>query len=163
MIEIVKRNLYRTLQKASLTDQELHTAFCQAEALVNSRPLTSVSSDPQDGPPLTPAHFLMSGRQHQDRDLGSIRTEIEPAADGTEPTHQRRWRRLQQLAQLFWRRWIMEYFPTLQQRTKWSKPSPDLQVDDVVLVMDPSAPRGQWPLRRVTRVFRGERSASAGG
>ena len=145
MVKIVKRNLYRTLQKASLTDEELHTAFCQAEALVNSRPLTSVSSDPQDGPPLTPAHFLM----------GSIRTEIEPAAAGTEPTHQRRWRRLQQLAQLFWRRWIMEYLPTLQQRTKWSKSGPDLQVDDVVLVMDPSAPRGQWPLCRVTRVFRG--------
>ena len=146
MIKIVKRNLYRTLQQASLTDEELQTAFCQAEAMVNSRPLTPVSSDPQDGPPLTPAHFL----------LGNIRTEIDPDADGTQPTHQRRWRRLQQLSQLFWRRWILEYLPTLQPRTKWSKPSPDLQVDDVVPVMDPSTPRGQWPLGRVTRVSRGE-------
>ena len=120
MVKLVKRTLYRTLASASLSDEELQTSFCQAEALINSRPLTPLSSDPRDSPPLTPAHFL----------IGNVRTELEPTADGTESTHQKRWRRLQQVSLAFWRRWVREYLPMLQPRTKWTEARPDLQPGD---------------------------------
>ena len=146
MVKLVKRTLYRTLASASLSDEELQTAFCQAEALINSRPLTPLSSDPRDSPPLTPAHFL----------IGNVRTELEPTADGTESTHQKRWRRLQQVSLAFWRRWVREYLPLLQPRTKWTEARPDLQEGDIVLLQNSTTPRGEWPLGRITKTFKGE-------
>ena len=46
------------LNKADVTDQELMTAFTGAEALINSRPLTYQSANPNDDVPITPNHFL---------------------------------------------------------------------------------------------------------
>ena len=65
---------------------------------------------------------------------------------------QKRWRRIQYLAEQFWSRWKVEYLQTLQQRFKWSKPQRDLAVDDVVLVVKASQPRSTWQLVRVAMV-----------
>lgn len=65
----------------------------------------------------------------------------------------RQWRQAQFLANLFWKRWIKEYLPTLQERKKWNEPKENLKVGDVVLLMDKNFPRGQWPLARVLEVF----------
>ena len=146
IVKSAKRALKRTLEAAHLTDEELMTAFCRAEALLNSRPLTAVSSDPKDSPPLTPAAFL----------LGHTDVDVSPEdADGPENTR-RRWRRLQQLNTEFWRRWIREYLPSLQGRQKWTEKTRNLRVGETVLIADPSVPRGSWPLARVTKTFPGQ-------
>ena len=36
----------------------------------------------------------------------------------------------QQLADLFWRRWVKEYLPLLQERQKWFTKKQNLQVND---------------------------------
>ena len=46
------------LGNADVTDDELMTAFTRAEALINSRPLTYQSADPEDDTPLTPNHLF---------------------------------------------------------------------------------------------------------
>ena len=71
MVKMAKRTLMKTLEHADLTDEELQTAFCKAEALMNTRPLTVLSADPADEPPLTPAHFI----------TGPPRTEMLPSDD----------------------------------------------------------------------------------
>ena len=38
----------------------------------------------------------------------------------------------------------------LQARTKWTEEKRNLQVNDVVLMKDEDAPRGRWPMARVT-------------
>ena len=136
MVKSAKRALRRTLEAAHLTDEELMTAFCRAEALLNSRPLTAVSSDPCDSPPLTPAAFLLG---HTQLDISS------EDADTPESTR-KRWRRLQQLSTEFWRRWIREYLPSLQARQKWTEKSRNLREGEMVLIVEPSVPRGSWPL-----------------
>ena len=65
----------------------------------------------------------------------------------------RRWRQVQYLSDLFWKRWVREYLPFLQERQKWLIPQRNVQVGDIVLVVDPSAPRGSWPLGKVQAVF----------
>ena len=55
--------------------------------------------------------------------------------------YRRRWRQVQYLADVFWRRWLREYLPTLQQRQKWLKTDRNLQVDDVVVIVDYASPR----------------------
>ena len=65
----------------------------------------------------------------------------------------RRWRQVQYLADVFWRRWIHEYLPTLQQRQKWSKECRNFAVNDVILVLDENTPRSSWPLGHILEVY----------
>ena len=58
MIKAAKRAVTAILGNADITDEELSTAFTGAEALINSRPLTYQSANPEDDIPLTPNHLL---------------------------------------------------------------------------------------------------------
>jgi len=44
----------------------------------------------------------------------------------------------------------------LNRGSKWQKEQKDVKVTDVVLVVAPDTPRGQWPLGRVLAVFPGK-------
>jgi hypothetical protein len=46
------------VKQKSLNDEALATLICAVEAIVNSRPLTVVSSDQKDMEPWTPNHLL---------------------------------------------------------------------------------------------------------
>ena len=65
----------------------------------------------------------------------------------------RAWRQAQYLADRFWQRWLKEYLPLLQLRQRWTVPRRNLKVGDLVLVLDESVPRGQWPMGRVIKVY----------
>ena len=73
-----------------------------------------------------------------------------------EDCYKRRWRQVQYLADVFWRRWIRSYLPLLQERQKWTAVRRNFQVGDVVLMVDTSVPRSVWPLARVVDVFPGK-------
>jgi hypothetical protein len=64
----------------------------------------------------------------------------------------RRWKQLQYLADIFWKRWTAEYLPELQRRQKWLEPRRNISVGDIVLVADDLNMRNRWPLGRVTEV-----------
>ena len=123
------------------------TAFTGAEALLNSRPLTYQSANPEDDMPLTPNHFLFG------QDGGQFAPE---SVDETTFNPKKRWRRVQELVRHFWHRWIREWLPALNVRRKWLTVERDIQVDDVVLVMSPKTPRGHWPLGRIVDIYPGK-------
>ena len=62
------------------------------------------------------------------------------------------WRRAQHIADVFWKRWLVEYVPTLQPRSKWTREQPSLKKDDIVLVADENSSRCDWPLGRIMEV-----------
>ena len=147
MIKSAKRATYAILGTADMTDEELIAAFTGAEALINSRPLTYQSANPSDDTPITPNHFLI-------RQLGG---QFAPGSvDSGQFSPKKQWRRVQELVRHFWHRWLRERLPTLNRRSKWQKEQKDVQVNDVVLVVAPDTPRGQWPLGRVLAVFPGK-------
>lgn len=145
MIRTTRKVMTAILGNTRLTDEILSTVFCEAEGIINSRPITKVSSDPSDPSPLTPHHLLMlkggppppPGKyQHAD-------------------TYRKRWRHVQYLADQFWKRWIREYLPTLQSRNKWIDKKRNLQVGDLVLLVDENTPRSLWPLGLISEVIPG--------
>ena len=142
-IRTTRKVMKALLQNQALDDEGLLTLLCEVESIINGRPLTKVSDDPRDPEALTPNHLLM---------LRSGST-LPPGAFAKDDSFsRRRWRHVQYLADVFWRRWIREYLPALQERRKWNKATRNYAVNDVVLVLDESTPRSSWPLGRVLEV-----------
>ena len=146
LVGSVKRALKIVMGETVLTDEVLHTLLTEVESMLNGRPLTYVSSDGRDLEPLTPNHLL----------LGCANANMSPGRfQSKEVNSRRRWRQTQALADQFWKRWRCEYLPSLLPRVKWLRERRNLKVGDVVLMSEESAPRGFWPLARITEVFPG--------
>ena len=125
-----------------LDDESLRTLMCEAEAIVNSRPLSIDNlSDPDALSPLTPNHLLTMKSKVVLSPPGNFQS--------ADKYCRKRWRRVQHLANEFWARWRKEFLLSLQQRQKWTRPRRDLCVDDVVLIKDENLPRNRWQLARV--------------
>ena len=114
---------------------------------MNSRPLTYEGADPRDEPVLTPNHFL----------VGQLGGQLAPQfTDDIAFNPRNRWRLIQNLVRVFWKRWREEYQSTLNTRKKWREAKENLKVGDMVLVVDQNVPRGQWHLGRVEEGFSGQ-------
>ena len=103
----LRKALNVVLQNQVLTDEVLLTAFAEVEWVVNSRPLTEVSSDVDDLEALTPNLFLI-GRGCLNLPPGIV--------DDKELSSCKRWRQAQVVANHTWSRWLREYLPSLQSR-----------------------------------------------
>ena len=143
-IRTVRKVMLATLKEQQLDDESLNTLMCEVESVVNGRPITKLSDDPKDSEPLTPNHLLLL------RSGSSVPPGVFRKEDGY---GRRRWRQVQYMANVFWRRWVKEYLPSLQQRQKWSIPQRNFAVNDVVLILDENKPRCNWPLGRVIEVY----------
>lgn len=58
LIKSVRKVLNSTLNVQHLDEEGLHTVLCEAEAILNSRPITKASTDPNDLEVLTPNHLF---------------------------------------------------------------------------------------------------------
>ena len=145
LIRSVRRVLTAMLNQHSdrLDDELLHTFLVEAECIVNSRPVSHLSAD-STLEPLTPSQIL------------TLKSEVVPSPPGVflrEDLYcRKRWRAVQYLAQQFWNRWKTEYVTMLQERQKWNKTEPNLEVGDVVLVKEEDTARNHWPMARVEEV-----------
>ena len=113
LIRMVRKVLFSVLRQQSLNDENLHTILCEVEAILNDRPLTKVSDDVNDLEALTPNHILL---------LKGKPTLVPGLFQKDYVYIKKRWRQVQYLSDLFWKRWIREYLPLLQERQKWTKP-----------------------------------------
>ena len=100
LIQQVKRALYSVLKQQTLDDETLQTAMCEAEAILNDRPITPSSDDPNDIEAPTPNHIL----QLKGKPI------MPPGLFRKEDSYTRkRWRQVQYITDMFWKRWVKEY------------------------------------------------------
>lgn len=144
LVQEVKKILFSVIKQQVLDDETLQTFFCEVEAILNDRPITPSSDDPNDLEALTPNHLLQL----------KAKPILPPGLFRKDDLYtRRRWKQVQYIADLFWSRWVKEYLPLLQERHKWRKPRRNFAVGDVVLIIDESAPRNSWPIGRITKVI----------
>lgn len=147
IIRSIRRIMVATLREQSLDEEGLQTFFCECEAILNSRPITMPSNDMNDLEALTPQHLLLLKTQ-PNLPSGLFQKDDTYA--------RRRWRQVQYMSDLFWKRWTKEYLPLLQKRQKWNHPSRNFIPGDVVLIVDESAPRGSWLMGRIVKTTEDE-------
>ena len=149
LVKSVKRSLNVILGKDLIKEEVLQTVFTEAEGIANSRPLLRNSSSPNDDEPLTPSHFLNI------RPTVNLPPEM---VDDSGRLSRKRWRQAELLANHYWKRWLREYIPSLQERQKCHKTQRNLQTGELLLTADDNVPRHQWPIGRVSDVFPGSYS-----
>ncbi|CAG7823802.1 unnamed protein product [Allacma fusca] len=130
-----------------LNYEEFYTVLAQIEACVNSRPISPLSSSPDDFLALTPGHFLIGGP------LNAI---MEPDLSDVHLNRLSRWQLGQRILQDFWKRWKCEHLSRLQQRPKWIAQSANIEVGALVLLKDDRLPPLQWLLGRIASVIPGD-------
>jgi len=113
------------------------------EGTLNSRPLTTVSGDPRDLEPLTPASFLNPDSEGHHMDLAPL-----PEAK----FYRYRWHQLQKTMDAYWSRFCNEYSAKLQPFTKWLSTRPNLKVGDKVIVLENKV-RGFWPIGEIVKAL----------
>lgn len=144
-VKSTKFHLHRALKNVNLTFEELTTALCQIESILNSRPLCELSTNPNDLSVLSPAHILnIIIEAAPDEDLSETRT-----------GYLSRWQLVQKVAQDFWYRWRMEYLNQLQVRHKWNEKRPDIKIGELVIIKDLNLPSCKWPMGRVIKLHHG--------
>ncbi|XP_057310467.1 uncharacterized protein LOC130648433 [Hydractinia symbiolongicarpus] len=145
MVKITKRALKATVRDRVFTEEELRTFLTEVEATINSRPLTSISSDADDYQALTPNHFPI-GRASQNAPVDSVFTDLDA---------RKRWRAVQVASNMFWNRWRKEYLPSLTTRAKWNTNDDQIKEGDLVIVRDQNVLKNHWPLGRIAKIFPG--------
>lgn len=145
-VRSVKTHLKRVIGDQVLSYEEFYTLLVQIEAVLNSRPLTPMSSDPNDLAVLTPGHFLTL------EPLGSVPDEN---YQDINISHLKRWQLIQQMQQHFWRRWKNEYLHTLQQRNKWLKSSHMPKEGSLVLIKNDNLSPLKWDMGRILKLTPG--------
>ncbi|XP_004934341.2 uncharacterized protein LOC101737233 [Bombyx mori] len=146
-VKSTKKLLYHVIGEQHLTFEEFSTLLTRVEAVLNSRPLCPLSSDPSDFEPLTAGHFLI-GR--------SLTALPEPSFDDRPLSALKRFQLIQALSQRFWTLWTKSYLHTLQTRSKWLSTSSPPQVGELVLIKEDNQPPLQWKLGRIIRTLPGK-------
>ena len=124
------------------------TVLTDIGKILNDKPLTCVSSDPDEILPLRPSDLLY-GNQALPA-LPEINEVIEKCELASATVLSERWKHQQNILNAFWKRFRREYLLQLRSNVA-SRPirSRSIKIGDVVLLDDPAASRSYWPMGRV--------------
>jgi len=146
-VKLFKHHFKRVVGDSLFTFEELNTFVTEVESIVNSRPITSLSSDPNDLLVLSPAHYL----------IGKPLTALPESDLSSVPANRlSTWQHIAKVRQDFWTRWNLEYLNELQRRNKWTTDGTKLEVGAIVLIKTKGLPCTQWALGRITELHPGE-------
>jgi len=127
----MKKHLYTVTQGKVLTYEEYNTLIIEIEAILNSRPLTPLTNNPDDLNILTPIHFLIGDSLMQPVQYDYLLTPDNSLSD---------WQSLQKFRQRLWQRWQREYLQELQKRSKWTTPGTNIELNTLILLIEDNVP-----------------------
>ena len=143
MFRIFKSCFTSITQDNVLNDEDFLTVSCQISSIINHRPITKASDDPNDFRALSPSQLMG----------GSIGASLSPSEFLHPIGFRRSLKNIQIVVDNWWKRWVKEYLTTLQLRQKWLKPERNLKVGDLVIMVDENLKRNLWKMAIVTKHF----------
>ncbi|GBL87859.1 hypothetical protein AVEN_192035-1 [Araneus ventricosus] len=146
-VKSFKHHFLRAIGNANLTHEEFNTVIVEIEGILNSRPITEISSDINDLEALTPGHFLI-GRP--------INTVAEPELINFSDNRLSRWQRVEKLTQHIWKRWSSDYLNHFQQRHKWQFVKNNVKPGMMVILKEDNLPKCKWALGRIIDAIPGK-------
>lgn len=153
LMRTLKQPLKKVLGRSSLSSDDMYTVLTEVEAMVNSRPLTFISDDPDEASYITPATFLIG------REVTSIPvkpcTGKEPGANTTRKEMNKILTAQNKYLELIWKMWREEYVRNLGTVPSKVKESNVLKVGELVMVTDHMNPRCKWKVGIVEKVKEG--------
>jgi hypothetical protein len=145
LIKAIKKSIKLAVGAQVLRYSEMQTVLYEAANMVNERPVGRHPTDPNEGKYLCPNDML----------LGRASNRV-PAGPFGEVTARRRYEFIQKICDTFWKKWTINYFPSLLIQQKWHTSKREVMLGDIVLVKDANIIRGNWKLGKVSKVFCGE-------
>lgn len=122
-VKSFKHHLKRVAGHRLFNLEELNTLVIQIEAILNSRPLTTIEANNNEYIILTAGHFL-TGRM-----LIGV-----PEQQWGEKNLRTRWQIIEQQSQQFWHLWKNDYLHELQARNKWTTIQENIKLGQIVLI-----------------------------
>ena len=142
-IGLVKSALMNTVRKSKLSYQSMFTLVCEAECLVNLRPLGVLGSE---GITVTPSELAIGRNTNLVPDDGKI--------DFSKPLSRKMYEQ-KKLTNSFFRRWQQDYLQNLAVSRIWKKDYPNiLKIGMHVLVRDNDLSKNQWMTGIITDLIR---------
>ena len=146
-VKAFKHHYKRVARDTLFTFEEFNTLATEIEAILNSRPLTPISNDPNDFQSLTPGHFLIND---------SITSIPEPSLIDIPTNRLSVWQHITKIKQDFWNRWSMEYLNELNIRHKWADGNHNIKEGSLVILKEKNQPPMHWSLGRVVASYPGD-------
>ena len=145
LIKVLKNTFKHTARwpKYSFNDEQLVTGLKEAACIANMRPLSELSTDPNDPPPLRPSDFLHAEIMGVTPDWRS-HTLYRKVKD-----------ELQQLQQEMWERMRKEVLSGMQKLRVWKQRN-TVELGDLVLYASDEWRPDLWPVGRVLDVYPGK-------
>ena len=153
LVGVVKSCLSTSLQRKLLTEEELRTVVAECETVINSRPLTYISTDTIEEP-LTPSHLLTGRLVNLTPPLQEYIADYGEGEDAKRLRHQ--YHTLSSTLEHFEKRWRTEYLTALRSRHQEvvrQRGDHPLSVGDVVVVKQTDVNRLSWPLGKITKLL----------
>ena len=166
MIGLTKRCLRKVVGRSRLSYDELLTVVTEIESILNSRPISYVSSSDLEEP-LTPSHLITGRRLLNLPDeicYRHIEEEFNP--DNSTLILNRRMKYLHSTLDKFWNRWRNEYLLNLRERyyiRKRSLSHKAIKIGDVVIIHSDDLARGFWKIGKVKEIIPGKDGEVRGG
>ena len=139
VIKDLKKTLYKTLCRRTLSFEQLKTVIVDIERQMNNRPLTYLKSEGGEEQVLTPNALTWGQNAHEIE-------EIEEDGDEVSKLH----KQLKEAKQHAWKRWKHEYIHSLLESHRVNRktgPVPD--IGEIVLVIGDEKNRAKWKKGRV--------------
>ena len=141
LVKSVKKAIKTSIGTQALTFSEMTTVFYEAAQLVNERPIGRHPTSTEDGVYLAPNDLLL-GRSSRNIPYNDYLATSNLAV---------RYHFVQQIVSAFWKRWTVNFFPSLLIQQKWHTSCRNVMVGDIVLIQDSKLKKGEWRMGRVAK------------
>ena len=143
IVKLTKKALRIVTHDRPMYEDSLSTFITEIESVLNSQLLTSVTSDPNDYIVLTPNHFILESQS------------LPSTLNDDKIVNRARWRAVEAVRNMFWKRFMQEYLPMLNIRKKWNREKHGFKENDLFIMKNEHQHRSLWSVGRIISVNKG--------